>query len=260
MHKKLSALVIVNNEEKQLMDCLKTISFADEIVIILDKCDDESEKIAKKFTKQIFKGCWEVEGERRNFGINKCKNEWILEIDADERVPTELKNEIINLIQISKYDWHLIPVKNYVGTNIVNYGWGAYFGKSAYPGLFKKGFKSWSYQRVHPKISLSKNKGNTLRNSMIHFYCKNISDMILKLDSYSNARSIDLLMETKNETLIKNLRRIFSRFWKCYILRKGYKEKKIGIMIALMASLYPIFSYVKFKLLEKKNDKNSINR
>ena len=254
MKNKLSALVTVKNEEKQLKDCLETISFAEEIIIILDKCSDKSEKIAKKFTKKIFKGSWEVEGQRRNFGITRCSSEWILEIDADERVTPALKNEIMHTVLNSKNDWHLIPVTNYVGTKVVKYGWGAYFGKSAYPGLFKKNCKFWGGDRVHPKIILSKKKGNTLQNSLIHFYCKDISDMIVKLDSYSTARSIDLLENNNNENLRKNVRRIFSRFWKSYILRKGFKEKKIGIMIALMAGLYPIFSYIKFKSLDKRND------
>tara|TARA_B100000886_G_C20072284_1_gene346374 strand:- start:289 stop:516 length:228 start_codon:yes stop_codon:yes gene_type:complete len=71
--------------------------------------------------------------------------------------------------------------------------------------------------------------------------------MILKLDKYSSARALDLKEKNINESLLKNLRRIFSRFWKCYILRKGYKEKEMGFFIAIMASLYPIISYIKSK-------------
>ena len=87
----LSALIVVNNEEKQLQECLQTVKFANEIVVILDKCTDKSKKIAKKFSNKIYEGSWDIEGERRNFGIQKCKGKWILEIDADERVPNDLK-------------------------------------------------------------------------------------------------------------------------------------------------------------------------
>ncbi len=243
----LSVLIVIRNEERQIEECLKTISFADEIVVILDKCNDGSEKIVKKYTSSFYKGDWNIEGDRRNFGINKCKGKWILEIDADERVSKKLKKEIKKIIQISSFDWHQIQVKNYLGKKIINYGWGAYFGKSAYAGLFKNKMKIWGKQRVHPKIKMLGNQGRTLENKLDHYYCKNIYDLFKKLNSYSNAKAIDLRNTNQNETLNRNIRRIFSRFWKCFFLRKGYKEKEIGFTIALVAAIYPLLSFLKYK-------------
>ena len=111
----LSVLIVVSNEEKQLKDCIETVKFADEIVIVLDKCTDKSKKIAKNYTDKIYEGSWDIEGERRNYGIEKCNGKWVFEIDADERVPNNLKNEIINVVKSSKSDWHLINVKNFLG-------------------------------------------------------------------------------------------------------------------------------------------------
>ena len=125
---KLSVLIVIKNEEKQIEECLKTIKFADEIIVILDKCTDNSEKIVKRYTKKIFSGNWKLEGERRNFGLDKCSKSWILEIDADERVPNALRKEIKQIIKYSKKDWHKIN-NNYIGNNIIKNGWGAYFWK-----------------------------------------------------------------------------------------------------------------------------------
>ncbi len=247
----LSVLIVINNEEKQIKQCLETVKFADEIVLILDKCTDNSKKIVKDYTKNIYTGSWEIEGERRNFGISKCTKEWILEIDADERVSIKLKNEIKKTILFSKFDWHKIRVQNFLGEKEIKYGWGAYFGKSSYAGLFKQNKKIWGMQRVHPKIDLSGIEGKTLNNKLIHYYCKSVSDLFVKLDNYSSARAIDLKAIHHNESLYSNTRRIFSRFWKCFFLRKGYKEKKIGFIIAMIASVYPILSYLKYK---EKND------
>ena len=144
MSYRLSILVVAKNEEKQIANCLETLSFGDEIVVILDSCKDNTKKIAQKYTKIIFSGSWKNEGERRNYGISKCKSEWILEIDADERVSEFLSREIKEVIRISKYDYHHIPVMNYIGKDPVKFGWGAYFGKSAYPGLFKRRSKMGS--------------------------------------------------------------------------------------------------------------------
>ena len=88
--KKISVLLVVHNEEKQISDCLERLSFSDEIVVILDKCTDNTLNIVKKFTNQFYSGSWDIEGDRRNYGIQKCKNDWILEIDADERINLNL--------------------------------------------------------------------------------------------------------------------------------------------------------------------------
>ena len=249
----LSVLIIVHNEEKQLKACLETVKFADEIVVILDKCTDKSKLIAKKYTDKIYEGSWDIEGKRRNYGIKKCNGKWIFEIDADERVPKDLKKEIINVVKKSKNDWHQVDVKNFFGEKIIRFGWGCYIGKSSYVGLFRKKSKIWGMQRVHPKIFLKGKKGKKLEKKIIHFYCKSIYDLFEKLNSYSTARAKDLQDNVNDESFIRNFRRIFSRFWKCYILRKGYKEKEIGLAIAISAGLYPILSYLKYKT-ETKND------
>ena len=249
----LSVLIIVNNEEKQLKACLETVKFADEIVVILDRCTDKSKLIAKKYTDKIYEGSWDIEGKRRNYGIKKCNGKWIFEIDADERVPKDLKKEIIYVVKKSKNDWHQVDVKNFFGEKIIKFGWGCYIGKSSYVGLFRKKSKIWGMQRVHPKIFLKGKRGEKLEKKLIHFYCKSIYDLFEKLNSYSTARAKDLQDNHNDESFIRNFRRIFSRFWKCYILRKGYKEKEIGLAIAISAGLYPILSYLKYKT-ETEND------
>jgi len=244
----LSVLIVVSNEEKQLKDCIETVKFADEIVIVLDKCTDKSKKIAKNYTDKIYEGSWDIEGKRRNYGIEKCNGKWVFEIDADERVPNNLKHEIINVVKSSKSDWHLINVKNFLGKKIVRFGWGCYIGKSSYAGLFKKNCKIWGMQRVHPEILLKGKRGKTLEKKILHFYCKSVFDLFEKLNSYSTARAKDFRDNKNNESFIRNFRRIFSRFWKCYFLRKGFKEKELGLVIAISAGLYPILSYLKYKI------------
>ena len=198
----LSILIVVHNEEKQLKDCLETLKFGDELIIILDKCTDNSERIARQFTNKVFSGSWNIEGDRRNFGISKCKCNWILEIDADERIPTKLKNEILKNVKKSKYDWHVIGVNNYLGDKLIKFGWGAYIGKSGYTGLFRRKKKIWGRQRVHPKISMLGNKGPRLKNKIDHYYCKSIFDLFNKLDSYSEARAKDLRSNKKKRNFI----------------------------------------------------------
>ena len=246
---KLSAVISVHNEENQLAQCLERLRFADEIVVLLDDCGDESKAIAAKFTDRLVEGAWAKEGQRRNAGIAACRGEWIFEIDADERVPKALADEIRQIIETSSFGWHEILVDNYVGARLVRWGWGASFGKAAYPGLFRKGVKQWGDQRVHPGLKWSGRKGPVLASRLEHYVDKNISDMIRRLDNYSTARAKDLREAGKSwGSTATNFRRLFMRFFKCYVLRKGYREGGWGFLIALFAGLYPLLSHLKAKL------------
>ena len=244
----LSALVVARNEEQQLADCLSRLSFADEVVVVLDRCEDGSRDIARRFTERVLAGAWEREGLRRNTGIAACRGEWILEIDADERVGPALADEIVAVVARSPADWHLIPIDNYIGDRLVRWGWGASFGRTAHAGLFRRSAKRWGEGRVHPAVALSGRQGPMLDARLAHHVDRNISDMLHRLDRYTSARAQDLRDSGDIGTFAHNLRRIFSRFWKCYVARRGYREGHWGFLIALCAALYPILSYLKARL------------
>src|SRR3954470_3418373 len=91
---RLSALVVAHDEEAQLAECLERLRFADEIVVVLDRCRDRSREIAAGLPDRLLEGAWEREGPRRMAGIAFCRGDWILEVDADERVTPELAAEI----------------------------------------------------------------------------------------------------------------------------------------------------------------------
>lgn len=243
----LSALVVAHNEEDRLADCLDRLTFADEIVVVLDKCTDRSKEIASRYTDNLVEGAWDLEGPRRNTGIRACKTDWVLEVDADERVPEALAEEIRQVIGTSNYAWHEILVDNYIGPRLVRQGWGASFGKAAYPGLFRRDAKIWGDQRVHPSLKWTGTKGPMLQNRIEHHVDRNISDMIKRLDSYSTARAKDLRDSGKVGNWPSNVRRLFSRFFKCYVRRGGYKEGGHGFLIALFAGLFPLLSFIKAK-------------
>jgi hypothetical protein len=143
--------------------------------------------------------------------------------------------------------YFLIPFDNYVGDRLVRYGWGANWGVSAAPRLSSKGAKRWGRQRIHPSLDL-KGERRRLVTPMIHHVDRNISDMIQRLDRYSTARAKDLRESGEIGSFAGNLRRIASRFFKCYVSRKGYREGAYGFLIALMAALYPILSHLKARL------------
>ena len=244
---RLSALVVVHNEEAQLADCLECLRFADEIVVVLDGCTDASKEIAARYTGRLVEGAWEIEGPRRNTGIDACAGDWILEVDADERVTPDLAAEVRAAIDGAAPGYFLIPYHNYVGARLVRHGWGASWGVAATVRLFSRGAKRWGNERVHPRVTLDGER-RWLESPMVHYVDRDISDMIRRLDRYSTLRARDLRESGNVGSLAGNLRRLCSRFLKCYVLRKGYREGAYGFLIALFAGLYPVLSYLKARL------------
>ncbi|MEM7071185.1 MAG: glycosyltransferase family 2 protein [Pseudomonadota bacterium] len=244
----ISALVVAHNEQDCLARCLDSLQFADEIVVVLDRCSDHSEQIATRYTNNLYHGAWEIEGERRNFGRLKCKGKWVLEIDADEVVPPELAEEIRVEIKKDLPGYYSIPVDNYIGKKLIRYGWGCYWGVSAAPRLTRKNDKKWGLQRIHPSIEL-KGPVRHLRVGFKHYVDQDLSDILKRLDRYTKQRAADLISNPDlDDGLFHNIRRLFSRFLKCYIGRKGYCEGGWGFIIALMAGLYPLLSHLRAKV------------
>ena len=244
---RLSCLVVARNEEVQLPGCLQRLGFAHEIVVVLDPTGDGSRAIAEAHGAVVVEGAWELEGPRRNAGIAACTGDWILEVDADERVPAELADEVRRTVATAPAGWFLVPFDNYVGDRLVRHGWGASWGVNAAPRLFARGCKRWGDQRVHPALDL-KGPSGRLAGRIVHHVDTDVSDMLRRLDRYTSLRAADLRDSGRIGGLASNLRRMVSRFLKCYVVRQGWREGALGFLIALMAGLYPLISHLKARL------------
>lgn len=244
---RLAALVVVHNEEERLPSCLGSVAFCDEIVVVLDRCIDRSKDIAQAVGARIVEGAWPLEGPRRRVGVEIAQSEWILLVDADEIITHELAKEIREVINTSDCDTHPIPFDNYIGKRLVRYGWGGSFGVGSRRSLFRRGVVDWRDERVHPSLIWKEDikVGKKLINRTQHFVDEDISDLLRRLDRYSTLRAQDLYESGNIGSSFHAYRRVLSRFWKCYVQRKGYREGGLGFLIALCAALFPLLSYLK---------------
>ena len=136
---RLSALIVARDEAANLPGCLATVRFADEVIVVLDRTTDGSAAIAESLADRVIEGAWEIEGDRRNTGIDACSGDWILEVDADERVSPALAAEIRSVIAEAPPGHFLIPFDNYIGDRLVKHGWGAAWGVRETVRLFAAG-------------------------------------------------------------------------------------------------------------------------
>ncbi|MFL1463953.1 glycosyltransferase family 2 protein [Roseococcus sp. DSY-14] len=246
---RVSALVVARDEEARLPACLASLGWADEVVVVLDRSSDGSAALARAAGAVVLEGAWPLEGARRNAGIAACAGPWVLEVDADERVPPELAADIRRTIATSPHAFHRVRVDNHVGGRLILHGWGGSFGTTLKPILFRKGAKHWRAQRVHPGLDWTGTEGERLTaHGLHHELDRDVSDMLRRLDRYSSAKAADLLAAGDIGTLPSNLRRLVSRFFKCLIGRKGWKEGGWGVLIALCAGLFPLLSHLKARL------------
>jgi glycosyltransferase involved in cell wall biosynthesis len=241
----LSALVVARNEERQLGECLETLRFADEIVVALDRTTDRSAEIARGFGARIVEGTWPFEGERRTAAVAACRGDWIIEVDADERATPALAEEVRRAIAATPGDaYFLIPIANHIGGKLVRFGWGAYNGAAMRAALYRPGGKIWGRGRVHPPVRYTGER-RTLQNAIQHFVDRDLSDLFRRLNSYTDAAAADAIDRGDVPKFRSAFRRLFSRAWKSYVARRGYREGAYGIALALFSALYPMLIYLK---------------
>lgn len=246
---RLSVLIVARNEEARLPDCLASVAFADEIVVVLDRTTDASAAIARQAGARVIEGGWELEGDRRNTGIEACTGTWVFEVDADERVSPDLAAAVRATIAESRFAWHQVPVDNYVGERLLKYGWAGSFGTTSVPRLFRRGAKRWRAQRVHPGLDWTGEQGPKITTgALVHLVDRDISDMLRRLDRYSDAKAADLIASGNIGSLPSNLRRFVSRAFKSYVSRRGYREGAWGVLLAFCTGAFPLLSYLKARL------------
>ncbi len=246
----LSVVVLTHNSEKKLEDCLKSVSWADDIVIVDDLSTDKTLEIARRYTERVIVRKWDFEGRQRNFAYSQAKNEHVLSLDSDERVTPELAKEIQELIASGwQYDGYDVPHRNYFGTYWIRHG-GWY--PNAKTKLFKKSkFRYEDEGEYHPR-SLMPGKRGLMKGELIHLAIDNFTNMIGKLNHMTSFEARKWFRERRKIGFLKMARKALHRFFKSYVLQRGYRDGWIGFMLAADSGLYQLFSYAKYwELLER---------
>lgn len=256
---KLSVVIVAFNSQSKIEDCLKSASFADEIVVIDGSSVDKTPDIAKKYTKKIYiRPNNLMLNINKNFGFSKASGEWILCLDSDERITPELADEIKSKINDSNVetDGFWIPRKNIIfGKWIEHTGW--------YPDhqmrLFRKGKGRFPEEHVHEMIEINGNK-DFLKNDIIHESYENISQFMNKLTVIYGPNEANQLIKKGyafdwRDAIRFPVKEFLSRFF----AREGYRDGFHGLMLSLLMAFYHfiVFSYIwekiKFRQISNKD-------
>ena len=251
MREKISAIIIANNEEKNIRECLESVSWCDEIILVDSESTDRTVEIAKEFTDKIFIKKWEGFAVQKRFSLEKASNELVISIDADERVSPQLKNEIEKILDSNaQFDGFKIPRENYFLNKKIKYcGWGNDFQLR----LFKKSKAKVTDRKVHEGFIVDGNVGK-LDNALIHYTHQKISETINKINHYSTLEAEEKFGKKKVKPL-QILTHPIAAFLNHFISRKGYKDGVHGLMISLIHAMTNMLTYMKLWEMQNKKSK-----
>ena len=248
----LSVILITKNEEANLKDCLESVSFADEIIVVDSQSSDKTQEIARSFGAKLeITSDWPGFGPQKNRALNLATQDWVLSIDADERVTPELKQEILaTMASANAADCYAIPRSSwYCGRFMKHSGW--------YPDyvdrLFKRGSAKFSDHLVHERLLPTGSSGK-LNNHFLHYSYRDFSQVLKKVDVYSSAAAQQAFKQGKKGGLGEALTHGFWAFFRTYVLRRGFLDGKHGLALAISNAATSYYKYLKLWQLHNKKD------
>jgi len=240
---RLSVIIISYNEEENIKECLESVKWSDEIVVVDSFSSDRTVEIAREFTPKVFQNKWTNFSRQKNFALGKASNEWVLNIDADERATPELRKEVLTILnsEFSLLDGYYIPRRNhYLGKWIRHCGW--------YPDyklrLFRKHKGMFNERTVHESVVVEGKKGY-LKSCLNHYSYKNLSDHLSRIDKFSSLAAEEMFGGGKRAGPFDLLFRPLTRFIKMYLIKKGYLDGVYGLIVSIMGSFYVFTKYLK---------------
>lgn len=240
----LSIAIITYNEEENIKDALESVKWADEIVVVDSFSTDRTVEICREYTDKVFSFEWQGFSEQKNKAVSLTTHQWVLVLDADERVTEGLKKETISIISKPHFelaDGYYIPRKNYFSGRWIRHGgwWPDYTLR-----LFKKEKGFFEKREVHEALKVN-GKTGYLKNPLEHYTYKNIKDYLKRTDRYSTLAALELFKNGRGANVIDITIRPFAAFFKMLFLRLGILDGIYGIIIASLYSFYTFSKYSK---------------
>lgn len=239
----ISAVVITLNEERNIGECLDSLSFAGEIVVVDSGSTDRTEEICRgRRGVRFFREAWKGYGRQKNSALEKAVHPWVFSIDADERATAELAGEISSLdLSSAREDGFRVARRSFFGGAWVRHcGW--------YPDytirLFRKDRCRFEEREVHEAVRCAGAVG-TLSGDLLHYTYRDTSDYVSRMNRYSTLASRQMRREGRTATAADLALRPPFAFFRTFVLRRGFLDGRLGLKVSVLQGFYTFYKYAK---------------
>lgn len=240
-----SVAIVTQDEEERLPDCLKSVSFADEIVVVDSGSRDNTVNIARSFGCKVLKETWRGYAKQKQFAVDSCANNWVLILDSDERIPHETARAIKKLLALPERKFSAC---SFLRKNFFHNRWIQHCGwwPDRIVRLVDRRMGCFSQHLVHESW-ISKGRVESLNATIEHRSFRNYSDLLHKLETYSTLAAQEMLRDGKRAGTLSPLTHGIWMFFRTYILELGILEGFDGFIISTLNGGGSFMKYAKLK-------------
>jgi len=250
----VTAVIITRNEEHQILECLNSIAWVDEVVVVDTGSRDRTVELAKHWSARVYEIEFTGYGEAKNYGLRMARGDWILSIDADERVSPELRNEIEQKLHSgADREGYYVPRRAiFLGQPILHGGW--------YPGyvlrLFRREKGVFDARKVHEGVKVDGAVGY-LRSPILHFTDPSLKHYLEKLNVYTSLAAEEVRDRSGSGQLFHLLCSPLFMFVKMYFLRLGLLDGMHGFVLAVCSAFHVFIKHAKIWEASRDRDANT---
>ncbi len=249
--RKVTAIVLTYNEEENIRDCMESVKWADEILVADSFSTDGTLEIVRSYGARILQNPYKNHAAQSNWAIPQAAHEWILFVDADERVTDELREEVQHLlVKGPERDGYFIYRRNFVfGKEIKHGGW----DRDKTTRFFHRDRCRKENREVHADFKINGEPGY-LKGKLLHYTYHNFDQYFEKFGRYTTWAANDLYKNGKKVSLINLFFRPAFGFMKRYILRLGFLDGALGLILAMLSAFATFTKYAKLWLMRLKKN------
>lgn len=249
---RVSACIITLNEEDRIADCIRSVDWCDEVIVVDSHSTDRTREIAAGLGARVIERDWPGHVAQKEFAIRSAGNDWVFCIDADERVSAPLRAEILAL-RDRGFDgavgWKMPRMSSYLGRWIRHGTW--------YPDLslrlFDRRYGHWGGTDPHDRVELDGSAGR-LKHRLLHHPYRNLAEHLQTIDHYTTIMAQGMRERGRRAGLADVVLRPGIRFFRFYVLKAGFLEGWRGLLLAYLAAFYVRLKYAKLLVLQRQSD------
>lgn len=245
----LSAILITHNAATHITACLSSLSFVDEIIIIDAGSTDNTLEYCRTFTNKIFSHPdWQGFGVQKNRALSYAQGDWILSIDADERISSALQKEIQQAIQQTTYTAFQLSRRSRYCTRWINHsGW----QPDQVIRLFRRTTAQFTNDLVHERVQVLSGAVGTLTTPLLHYSFNSLEEVLDKVNRYSTASAQMLYAKGQRSSLTQAIAHGIWAFVRTYLLKRGFLDGREGFMLAISNAEGTYYRYLKLMYLQE---------